>query len=163
MNKRLHFLAAALLVGCSLTKTPEKACSLNYALAGDLTRFVIDHGDTQKGLLEIIQLQSTCYEASMQITFRTQLNLWPGAPSSLTLEIPYFVAVVGDKDEVYDHASFVLTYKGFGPVDVQTHKQSYTLPKNFNKDTMRVVVGFSLSAEQRKKVATFVENRRARV
>jgi hypothetical protein len=159
MTKKIFLIAAAFLMGCSVLKSPEKTCSTRYALAGDLTRYPIISAETQQGMLEIIQIHSVCDDKGMDIMLRTQLNTWTPIETPVTMEIPYFVAVVDGQENIHDHQSFTLKYKGFGPVDIQTHKQHYTLSAHMNKETMRVIVGFSLSADQRRQVIKSIQKR----
>ncbi len=158
-QKFLYALGFIFLLGCSSFKTSENPCVYRCVLAGDLTRYVVGNQDKQ-GLLEIVNLQPTCNAKSVDIKFRTHFNVWADAPSPFKLEIPYFIAVLDDHENIIDRKAYTLAYKGFGPVDVQTHKASYDLPENFNPSTMRVVIGFALTNLQRQQAALYLEKKR---
>lgn len=141
------FLAVAFLSACS--STPESNYCPRYALISELDRVSVATPQTPHGEIRITQIAGRCDDNSIDLSFKTSLALMPNDASVVEKEIPYFVAIVDETDTVLDRKDFVLKIKLAGPQDVQVYKQNYKFISNLNWRTMRILVGLTLTPEQR--------------
>ncbi len=145
--KFFSFLAVFALSACS--STPEYNYCPRYALISELDRIPIATAQTPHGEIRIMQIAGRCDDNSIDLGFKTSLALMPNDSSVIEKEIPYFVAVVDEQNNVLDRKDFTLKVKLSGPQDVQIYKQNCKFISNFNWRTMRILVGLALTPEQR--------------
>ncbi len=145
--KFFSLLAAVLLSACS--STSESNYCPRYALVSELDRVPVATTLTPHGEIRIMQIAGRCDDNSINLGFKTSLALTPNDESVVEKEVPYFVAVLDEADTVLDRKDFVLKVKLSGSQDVQIYKQNYKFIPNFNWRTMRILVGLTLTPEQR--------------
>lgn len=145
--KHLTILAVAFLSACS--STPESNYCPRYALISELDRVPVATTQTPHGEIRIMQIAGRCDDNSVDLGFKTSLALMPNDSTAVEKEIPYFIAVLDDADKVLDRKDLILKVKLTGPQDVQVYKQNYKFISKFNWRTMRLLVGLTLTPEQR--------------
>lgn len=149
--KRLSFVAgicvAVLLAACS--SVPEKNYCPKFALISELDRVPVSTTLTPQGEIRVTQIAARCDDNSMELALQTRLALAFNDETIVEKEIPYFIAVVDDKENVINRQDFSFKVKMKGPEDVHIYKQSYKMPSQFDWKTMRILVGLRLSPEQR--------------
>jgi len=149
--KRLSFIAGicavALLAACS--SAPEKNYCPRFALISDLDRVPVSTVLTLQGEMRINQIAARCDDDSMELSLQTRLSLALNDETVVEKEIPYFIAVVDDKENVINRQDFTFKAKLKGPEETRIYKQSYKIPSGFDWKTMRILVGLKLTPEQR--------------
>lgn len=150
---RIFFVAAAcavvFLTACS--STSEKNYCPRFALISGLDCVPISTLLTPEGEIKITQIAARCNDNSMELAFQTRLTLAVSDETVIEQEIPYFIAVVDDKENVINRQDFSFKVKLKGPEEVRIYKESYRIPSDFDWKTMRILVGLKLTPEQRQK------------
>ncbi|MBY0282028.1 MAG: hypothetical protein K2W94_07735 [Alphaproteobacteria bacterium] len=149
--KRLYFVAAVcvavLLAACS--GTPERNYCPRFSLISELDRVPVTTTKTLQGEIRVTQIAARCDDDSMELALQTRLALTLNDETVVEKEIPYFVAVIDDKENVINRQDFVFKAKLKGPEETKIYKQSYKMPSGFDWKTMRILVGLKLTPEQR--------------
>ncbi|MBY0463095.1 MAG: hypothetical protein K2Q34_07940 [Alphaproteobacteria bacterium] len=149
--KRLSFVAAVcvavLLAACS--STPEKNYCPRFSLISELDRMPLSTALTPHGEIRVTQIAARCDDDSMELALQTRLALTLNDESVVEKEIPYFIAVIDDKENVINRQDFIFKAKFKGPEETRIYKQSYKMPAGFDWKTMRILVGMKLTPEQR--------------
>lgn len=148
---RLSFVigvcAVAVLAACS--STPERNYCPRFALISDADRVPISTALAPQGEIRITQIAARCDNDSMELALQTRLCLALNDETIIEKEVPYFIAIVDDKENVINRQDFTFKAKLKGPEEVRIYKQSYKIPSDFDWKTMRILVGLKLTPEQR--------------
>jgi len=148
--KRLSFaIGACAVVLAACSSTPERNYCPRFALISDLDRVPVSTPLAPQGEIRVKQIAARCDDNSMELALQTRLTLAINDETVVEREIPYFIAVVDDKENVINRQDFSFKAKLKGPQEVRIYKQSYKIPENFDWKTMRILVGLKLTPDQR--------------
>lgn len=150
-------LLVGLLCGCA-TKPVEPLVCPSHAIIGDLAHLPLTTSNHMPSYVKIRNLKMNCDDGNtFKLSFGTEAVTATALKSGDAIIVPYFIAVVDEKETVLDRKDYILkipaksfsqTYEGASFAE-NIFSINYTVSENFNSRQDRLLVGLALTPEQR--------------